>query len=77
MQLLQPPDPKAVKSRGSWPGPGIARLLGAVNTELSRSEQHLSGIQHPTTPSQPNPPPLPPPRPSPPRQPPPVDAGKV
>lgn len=71
--LLQPPDPKAVKSRGSWPGPGIARLLGTVNTELSRSEQHLSGMQLPSTPSQPNPPPLPPPRPSPPRQAPPVE----
>uniref|UniRef100_A0A1B6E9F7 Ankyrin repeat and fibronectin type-III domain-containing protein 1 n=1 Tax=Clastoptera arizonana TaxID=38151 RepID=A0A1B6E9F7_9HEMI len=68
--LLQPPDPKAVKSRGSWPGPGVARLLGTVTAELSRSEQHLSGMQMSGTPMQPNPPPLPPPRPSPPRIPP-------
>ncbi|KAL1116244.1 hypothetical protein AAG570_005739 [Ranatra chinensis] len=40
--LLQPPDPKAVKSRGSWPGPGVARLLGAAPAELSRSEHQLS-----------------------------------
>ncbi|XP_054282965.1 ankyrin repeat and fibronectin type-III domain-containing protein 1-like isoform X2 [Macrosteles quadrilineatus] len=56
--LLQPPDPKAVKSRGSWPGPGTGRTLGAVTAELSRSEQHLSN-------NSPPPPPLPPPRPQP------------
>ncbi|XP_066908676.1 ankyrin repeat and fibronectin type-III domain-containing protein 1 isoform X1 [Halyomorpha halys] len=41
--LLLPPDTtKAVKSRGSWPGPGVSRLLGAATTELSRSEHQLS-----------------------------------
>ncbi|XP_046661009.1 uncharacterized protein LOC124354526 [Homalodisca vitripennis] len=62
--LLQPPDPKAVKSRGSWPGPGTGRLLGTVTAELSRSEQHLSNSS-----GQGSPPPLPPPRPDPPTPP--------
>lgn len=46
-QFLQPPDAKAVKSRGSWPGPGVARLLGTCTAEMSRSDQHLS-ITSPT-----------------------------
>ncbi|RZF48884.1 hypothetical protein LSTR_LSTR003264 [Laodelphax striatellus] len=78
--LLQPPDPKSVKSRGSWPGPGVARLLGSCPAEMSRSDQHLSGPPPPAhspsppaaTPNRPAPPPpLPPPRPSPVRPPPP------
>ncbi|XP_075230563.1 ankyrin repeat and fibronectin type III domain containing protein wide awake isoform X2 [Lycorma delicatula] len=71
--LLQPPDAKAVKSRGSWPGPGVARLLGTCTAEMSRSDQHLS-ITSPTTLTpntstttttitRPPPPPLPPQRP--------------
>ncbi|XP_039301425.1 formin-like protein 14, partial [Nilaparvata lugens] len=84
--LLQPPDPKAVKSRGSWPGPGVARLLGSCPAEMSRSDQHLSGTPpppppHPPHPSpsphphppSPPPPPLPPPRPTPTRPPPPAN----
>lgn len=57
-QLLQPPDSKVVKSRGSWPGPGTGRLLGTVTAELSRSEQQLSNSGGKSSP-----PPLPPPRP--------------
>ncbi|KAI5729111.1 hypothetical protein M8J77_025585 [Diaphorina citri] len=58
--FLQPPDPKNVKSRGSWPGPGVGRLLGSVTAELSRSEQQLSGGLAPPLPPRPPPPaPLP------------------
>lgn len=43
-QLLQLPDTKLVKSRGSWPGPGLSsmRTLESVCPEMSRSEQYLS-----------------------------------
>ncbi|BET01919.1 Ras association (RalGDS/AF-6) domain [Nesidiocoris tenuis] len=58
--LLFPPDPsKAVKSRGSWPGPGVSRLLGAGTTELSRSEHQLSTAGTSTPPPTPRPPPPP------------------
>ncbi|XP_025415645.1 ankyrin repeat and fibronectin type-III domain-containing protein 1 isoform X2 [Sipha flava] len=46
--LLQLPDTKLVKSRGSWPGPGLnsMRTLESVCPEISRSEQYLSPPAH-------------------------------
>ncbi|XP_022170944.1 uncharacterized protein LOC111034176 isoform X1 [Myzus persicae] len=46
--LLQLPDSKLVKSRGSWPGPGLnsMRTLESVCPEISRSEQYLSPPVH-------------------------------
>ncbi|XP_073995813.1 ankyrin repeat and fibronectin type III domain containing protein wide awake isoform X3 [Rhodnius prolixus] len=55
--LLLPPEAKGVKSRGSWPGPGVTRLLGAATTELSRSEHHLSTAGSSTPPLTSRPPP--------------------
>lgn len=48
LQLLQLPDSKLVKSRGSWPGPGLnsMRTLESVCPEISRSEQYLSPPVH-------------------------------
>lgn len=57
LQLLLPPEAKGVKSRGSWPGPGVTRLLGAATTELSRSEHHLSTAGSSTPPLTSRPPP--------------------
>ncbi|XP_050538090.1 ankyrin repeat and fibronectin type-III domain-containing protein 1 isoform X9 [Daktulosphaira vitifoliae] len=46
--LLQLPDTKLVKSRGSWPGPGLnsMRTLESVCPEISRSDQYLSPSPH-------------------------------
>ncbi|XP_050433314.1 ankyrin repeat and fibronectin type-III domain-containing protein 1 isoform X2 [Adelges cooleyi] len=46
--LLQLPDTKLVKSRGSWPGPGLnsMRTLESVCPEISRSDQYLSPCSH-------------------------------
>ncbi|XP_014240911.1 uncharacterized protein LOC106661788 isoform X1 [Cimex lectularius] len=48
--LLLPPETKNVKSRGSWPGPGVTRLLCAATAELSRSEHQLSSAGSSTPP---------------------------
>ncbi|XP_072155401.1 ankyrin repeat and fibronectin type-III domain-containing protein 1 isoform X2 [Bemisia tabaci] len=66
-QLLEPPvpGPSGVRTRGSWPGPGIAKLLGTATAELSRSEQQLSYASCSTT-SIVNPPTVIPTRPPPP-----------